>query len=170
MLTFWGDKVELLMHNRGCDIKSYSPLLLNVSPCKNKMVFWRKICCFWVQEFSRTHTFQVAFYDFWQESNFLTSLMVGKGQGLFFIFEKGQVTFLTSKKGQGAILTSKKRQGTFLTFKKRQGAFLTLKKGRVHFWLLKKGRARHPVKNAKHEHYSWFMIIVFALLYFLKCL
>ena len=67
-------------------------------------------------EFSRTHTFQVAFYDFRQESSFLTLLMVGKGQGLFFISEKGQGAFLTTKKGQDAILTFIKRQGTFLIF------------------------------------------------------
>ena len=66
-------------------------------------------------------TFQVAFYNFWQESSFLTLLMLGKGQGLFFISEKGQSAFLTSKKGKGAILTFKKRQGIFFTFKKKAG-------------------------------------------------
>ena len=68
-----------------------------------------------------THTFQVAFSDFRQESSFLTLLMVEKGQGFFFISEKRQGAFLTSKKGQGAILTFKRRQGAFLTFKKRAG-------------------------------------------------
>ena len=39
-------------HNQGHDIKSYSDLLMHVSPSRNKMVFWCKICYFWVQEFS----------------------------------------------------------------------------------------------------------------------
>ena len=47
------------------------------------------------------HTFQIEFYDFRQESSFLTLLMVGKGQGLFLISEKGQGAFLTNKKWQG---------------------------------------------------------------------
>ena len=64
-----------------------------------------------MQEFSRAHIFQVEFYDLRQESTFLALLMVGKGQGLFFISEKGQVAFLNSKKGQGAILIFKKRAG-----------------------------------------------------------
>ena len=74
-----------------------------------------------MQEFFRTHTFQVAFPDFQQESTFLTLLMVEKEQGLFFISEKRQGAFLTSKKGQGASLTFKRRQGAFFNFKKRAG-------------------------------------------------
>ena len=101
--------VQLSMHNRG--INSHSLLLLNVSPYRNK------ICWFWVQEFSQMHTFQVASYDFQQESSFLVLLVVGKGQGLFFISVKGQGAFSTSKKRQGAFLTSKKGQGKFLTSK-----------------------------------------------------
>ena len=62
-----------------------------------------------MQEFYRTHTFQVEFYDFQQEFSSLVQLMVGKGQDLFFISEKGQDVFLTPKKGQNAILTFKKR-------------------------------------------------------------
>ena len=93
--------VQPWMHNRGREIKSYSPLLLNFCPCRNEMVFWRKICCFWAQEFSQAHTLQIEFYDFRQESSFLALLMMGKGQGLFFISEIGQGAFLTSKKGQG---------------------------------------------------------------------
>ena len=111
--------VQLSMHS--CGIKSYSPLLLIAFPCRNETGFWRKICCFWVQEISWTHTLQVAFYDFQQESSCLALLMMGKGQGLFFISEKRQGAFLTSKKGQGAILTFKKGQDAFLTFKKRAG-------------------------------------------------
>ena len=119
--------VQMLKHNSGRDLKSYSLLLINFSPSRNKMAFWRKICCFWVQEFSRTHTFQVTFYNFCQESSFLTPLIVEKGQVLFFIFEKGQGEILTPKKGQGAILTFWKKLGTFLTFfykriRTRQGA------------------------------------------------
>ena len=117
------------MHNRGRCIKSYSPLLLNVSPCRNKMAFWCKICCFWMYEFFRMFTFQVAFSDFRQESSFLALLMVEKGQGLFFISEKSQCAFLTSKKGQGTILT-----------------FI---KGRVHVWLLKKGQGAAPAEKRK---------------------
>ena len=81
------------MHNRSRGIKSYSPLLLNVSPCRNKMAFWRKICCFWVQEFFRTHTFHVEFgrnpafspYRWWE-----------KGRA-YFSFLKKAGCFLTSK-------------------------------------------------------------------------
>ena len=65
------------------------------------------------------HTFQIAFYDFWQESSYLALLMVRKGQSLFFMSEKGQGAFFTPKKGQSAILTFKKKQGAFLTSKKR---------------------------------------------------
>ena len=98
---------------QNCDrgIKSYSPLLLKVSPSRNKMALWHKICCFSVQEFSQTHIFQEPFHDFRQESGFLALLMAGKGQGLFFTSEKGQGAFLTSKKGQGAILSLKKKVG-----------------------------------------------------------
>ena len=85
------------------------------------MAFRCKICCFKVQEFSRMHIFRVQFYDLWQESSFLALLIVGKGQGLFFIAKKGQSSFLTLKKGQGSFLTPKKRQGAFLTLKKRAG-------------------------------------------------
>ena len=138
--NFFDEYAAMSMHNSSRGIKSYSPLLLNVSPFRNKMAFWRKVCCFWAQEFSRTHTFQIAFYGFWQESSFLALLIVEKKQGLFFNPEKGLGAFLTSKKEQDAILT--------------------LKKGRVHFWLLKKGRMWHPAKNVKHEHYVivWFLI------------
>ena len=139
--------VQLLKHNRGRDIKSYSDLLINVSPSRNKMAFWRKICCFRVQEFYRTHTFQAEFYDFRQESSFLALLKVGKGQGLFFIFEKGQGAFLTSKKGQGAILIFNRRQGAFLTSKKRQGAILTFKRRQGAFFNFKKGAGRGALRN-----------------------
>ena len=44
--------VQLLKHNRGRDIKSYLDLLINVSPSRIKMAFWRKTCCFQVEEFS----------------------------------------------------------------------------------------------------------------------
>ena len=106
-----------------------------------------------MQELFRTHTFQVAFSNFRQESSLLALLMVEKGQGLFFIFEKKQGAFLTSKKGQGLFFIFEKRQGAFLisergqggilTFKRRQGTFLTFKK---------KGRVQHPLENVKHEH------------------
>ena len=69
-----------------------------------------------MQESSQMQTFQVASYDFRQESGFLALLMVGKGQGSFFISEIGHSAFLTTKKGQGAILAFKKRQGTSFTF------------------------------------------------------
>ena len=126
------------MHNRGRSIKSYSPLLSNVSPCRNKMAFWRKIFCFWVQEFFRTHTFQVAFFRFSARIQFSRPTDVEKGQRLFFIFAKRQIAFLTSKEGQGAILTFKKRQGAFLTFKKGQGEFFTSKKKRAGRCALRK--------------------------------
>ena len=143
------------MHNRGRSIKSYLPLLSNVSPCRNRMAFWRKICSFWVQEFFWTHTFQVAFSDFQQESSFLTLLMVKKGQGLFFISEKRQSAFITSKKGQGAILTFKRRQGAILTFKKRQGAFLTFRKRQGAFLTFKKGQGAAPSEKRK----TWTLLI-----------
>ena len=137
--------VQPWMYNRGHEIKSYSPLLLNVTPCRNKMTFWYKICCFWAQEFFWAHTFQVEFYDFRQESSFLILLMVRKGQGFFFISEKGQGAFLISKKQQGAILIFEKRQGIFSTFeKKARRIFDFWKKGRAYFWLLKKRQGAAP--------------------------
>ena len=65
-----------------------------------------------MQEISWTHTFQQAFNDFWQKSNFLALLILRKGQGLFFNPENGLDAFLTSKKGQGAFLAFKKREDT----------------------------------------------------------
>ena len=82
--------------------------LTNASPCRNKMAFWSKICCFSVQKFSRMHTFQVEFYDFQQESSFFVLLIVGKEQGLFFISKTGQDAFLTPKKGRIHFLLFKK--------------------------------------------------------------
>ena len=139
--------VQLWMHNRSRGIKSYPPLLLNASPCRNKMMFWDKICCLWMQEFSQMHTFQVAFCDFWQECSFLTLLMVGKRQGLFFISEKGQSAFLTSKKGQGAMLT--------------------FKKGRVYFWLLNKGQGVATTEKCK----TWTLTLIFKVYFnILSCM
>ena len=54
-----------------------------------------------MQEFSLKHSFQVEFYDFRQESSFLTLLMVVKRQGAFLTSEKGQGVILTFKKGAG---------------------------------------------------------------------
>ena len=68
---------------------------------ETKWRFGAKSVVFCVQEFSRMHAFQVAFYDFRQESSFLTLLMVGKGLGIFFSSEKGQGVFLTFKKRAG---------------------------------------------------------------------
>ena len=82
------------------------------------MAFCRKIWSYGVQEFFRTHTFQVAFYDFRLESEFLALLMVGKGQDLFFTSEKGHYAFLTSKKGQGTNLALKKKAGHIFYFLK----------------------------------------------------
>ena len=85
---------------------------------ETKWRFDTKSAVFQCRKIFRTHTFQVAFSNFRQESSFLALLIVKKGQG----------AILTFKRRQGAILIFKKRQGAFLTFKKRQGVFLTFKK------------------------------------------
>ena len=110
-------------------IISYSPLLLNVSPCRNKMAFWCKICCFWEQEFFRTHTFQAAFSDFRQDSSFFAYWWWKKGRACFSFLRKGRVHFWLLKKGRAQ--------------------FWLLKEGRGHFWLLRKGQGAAPSEKRK---------------------
>ena len=99
--------MQLLKHNRSRDIRSYSDLLINVSPPTNKMGFGTKSTVFkWglTQNllFSsagifRMHILQAIFHHFRQESGLFTLLMMEKDQKF------------TSKKGQGAFWTSKKK-------------------------------------------------------------
>ena len=86
-------------------IKSYSPLLSNVSPCRIKMLFWHKICCFWVQEFFQTHTFFYAGHYFDLKK---------KGREHFWLLEKGRAHFWLLKKGQGAAPSEKRKTWTLV--------------------------------------------------------
>ena len=70
--------VQLLKLGR--DIKSYSDLLINVSPSRNKMAFW------WLLMVDK------------RQGLLFTSKI---GEGLFLTFKKEQGAFLISKKKKG---------------------------------------------------------------------
>ena len=95
--------MQLLSYNRGSYIKSYWGPSINVSPFRNKMAFWCKIHCFWVQEFFK-HIFLIAFHNFCQESSFLALLMVRKkGNAYFLLLKMGRVNFWLLKKRKGMV-------------------------------------------------------------------
>ena len=73
------------MHNRGRGIKSYSDFSKNVSPSTNKVTFWCKICCSWVQEFSNAY-FWNSIPGFFVWIRIFRSPVGGKRAGFTFHF------------------------------------------------------------------------------------
>ena len=100
--------VQLSIHNCGRVIKSYSDLLINVSPSRNKMAFWHIICCFWVQEFSESIFFKHNFSIFRRNPAFLPC----------WWWKKAKTYFSLLKKGQGAAQSEKPKKWTLLNFVK----------------------------------------------------
>ena len=117
--------VKLWVHSHTHGIKSYSPLLLNVSSCRNKMAFWRKICYFLSTEIfsgaffsSRILRFSAGIHLSHPSNGGKKGraylLFLKKGRAPFWFLNKGKVHFWLFKKGQGSALSEKRKTWTLL--------------------------------------------------------
>ena len=149
-------------HSR--DIKSYSDLLINVSPPRKKMAFWHKICFFLNAGIFWMNIFQTAFRNFRQESGFLTLLIVEKRHSFHFTSKIGRAYFSFLKMGEMHLwlLKNKERQSAAPFEKRKIWTLLNfVKRLFSSFWIL--WRVRFP-------HLEFCEESIYLMLNFVKCL